>query len=69
MNEYVMTVLLENHRRELLDEARNEALARQLRGGREPWWHRLVRRSADAPDQRAGTSLNGHMAAPLMNAR
>ena len=69
MNEYVMTVLLENHRRELLDEARNEALARQVRGGREPWWRRLVRRSADAPVERAGTTLNGHMAAPVISAR
>jgi len=68
VNEYAMTVLLEDHRRELLAEAENEALARLYREGHEPWWRRLVRRSTDAPVDRT-TSLSGHLAAPpVMNA-
>jgi hypothetical protein len=69
MDEYVMTVLLEDHRRELLAEARNEALARQVLAGRKPWWRRLVRRSGDVPAEHAGTPLDAHMAAPVLNAR
>jgi hypothetical protein len=68
MNEYMTTFLAEDHRRELLAEARDEALARQFREGREPWWRRLSRRSADTPVDRP-TSLKGHMAAPVVSSR
>ena len=45
MNEYLTTFLAEDHRRELLAEARAEALAREARAGRPSWWHRLVHNS------------------------
>ena len=69
MNDFLTTVLVEEHRRELLEEARADALAREARAGRKPWWHRLFRRPADAPLQRAANSVNGHMAASLHSAR
>ena len=50
MNEYLTTVLAEEHRRELLAEARAEALAREARAGRPSWWRRLFARSAATPD-------------------
>ena len=56
MNEYLITVLAEDHRHELLAEARAEALAREATAGRPAWWHRLFRRSAGAPPKRAATS-------------
>lgn len=68
MNEYTTTFLAEDHRRELLAEARDEALARQFREGREPWWRRLGRRSADTPVDRL-TTLKAHMAAPVVSSR
>ena len=67
MNEYMTTFLAEDHRRELLAEARDE-LARQFGEGREPWWRRLGRRSADTPVDRP-TSLRAHMAAPVVSSR
>ena len=68
MNEYMTTFLAEDRRRELLAEARGEALARQFGEGREPWWRRLGRRSADTPVDRP-TSLRAHMAAPVVSSR
>ncbi len=52
MNEYLTTFLAEDHRRELLAEARADALAREALAGRPSWWHRLLhrvgRRAAEA---------------------
>ena len=57
MNEYLTTFLAEDHRRELLAEARADALAREALAGRPSWWHRLFTRSAGAPPKRAATSV------------
>ena len=46
MNEYLITTLGEEHRRELLAEAYSNGLARQAAAGRESWWHRVSRRAA-----------------------
>jgi hypothetical protein len=62
MNDFLTTALAEEHRRELLAEARAETLAHEALAGRKPWWHRLLRRSADSDPKRAATSVNGHMA-------
>ncbi len=61
MNEYLTTFLVEEHRRDLLAEARLEALAREARAGRPSWWHRLFARSTDAPTERtaAGEGPDG----------
>ena len=69
MNDYLTTVLVEEHRRELLEEARAEALAHEALAGRKPWWQRLFRRPADARPQGTATVVNGHMAASLHAAR
>jgi hypothetical protein len=63
VNEYLTTFLAEDHRRELLAEARAEALAREALAGRPSWWRRLLRRSADAPPKRVATS-GKHQPAP-----
>ena len=68
MNDFLITVLAEDHRRELLAEAHNEALAHEALAGRQPWWHRLFGRTADEPAQRPGSTVNGHMAAGLISA-
>ena len=69
MNEYLTTVLAEEHRRELLAEARAEALAREVRAGRPSWWRRLFARSEATPTERNGSAVNGHMAASLLTTR
>ena len=69
MNEYLTTVLVEEHRRELLAEARAEALAHEALAGRRRWWHRMSRRTTDDGAQRAVTTVNPHMAASLISAR
>ena len=69
MHDYLTTVLIEHHRRQLLAEARAEALAREARAGRTPWWHRLFRRSPDARPQSAAASVNGHPAATPITTR
>ena len=69
MNDFLTTILVEDHRRELLAEARAEALAHEALAGRKPWWHRLVRRTTDARPKPAATSVNGHMAASIISAR
>ena len=63
MNEYMTTVLAEDHRRELLAEARAEALAREALAGRPSRWHRLLHHSADASPKQVATSGKGHTAA------
>jgi hypothetical protein len=68
MNDYLTTVLVEEHRRELLEEARAEALAHEALAGRKPWWQRLFRRPAARPQDTA-TVVNGQMAASLHAAR
>ena len=45
MNEYLTTVLAEEHRQDLLAEARAEALAREALAGRPSWWRRVFARS------------------------
>jgi hypothetical protein len=69
VNDFLTTFLVEDHRRELLTEARADALAHEALAGRKPWWHRLVRRTTDAAPKPAATSLNGHMAASIISAR
>ena len=69
MNEYLTTVLAEEHRRELLAEARAEALACEALAGRPSWWRRVFARSAATPTQRDGAAVNGHMAASLLTTR
>ena len=66
MNDFLITTLAEDHRRELLAEARAEALAHEALAGRKPRWHRLFRRPADGRPKRATTTWNGHMAANLI---
>ena len=68
MNDFLTTILVEDHRRELLAEARAEALAHEALAGRKPWWHRLFR-PADGRPKRAATSVNGHTAASLISGR
>ena len=63
MHDYLTTVLIEHHRRQLLAEARAEGLAREALAGRKPWWHRLFRRFADARPESAPAPANGHPAA------
>jgi hypothetical protein len=46
MNEYLLTTLGEEHRRELLAEAYSNGLAREAAVGRETWWHRVSGRAA-----------------------
>ena len=58
MNEYLTTFLAEDHRRELLAEARAEALAREALAGRPSWWRRLFTRSAGASTEPTATSVN-----------
>jgi hypothetical protein len=69
MNDFLITVLAEDHRRELLTEARAEALAREALAGRQPWWQRLFGRSSDTAAQRSTAAVNGHMAASLISTR
>ena len=69
MNEYLTTVLAEEHRRELLAEARAEALAREALARRPSWWRRVFARSVTTPTQRNGAAVNGHMAASLLTTR
>ena len=70
MNEYLASVLAQEHRRELLAEARADALAREVLAGRPSWWRRLSTRSAHTPTEGAATSVNRrHMAASLMTTR
>ena len=69
MNEYLTTFLVEDHRRELLEEASLDTLAREARAGRPSWWHRLFTRSADAPTDRNAAAVNGHMAASVLTCR
>ena len=69
MHDYLATVLIEHHRRQLLAEARAEALAREARAGREPWWHRLFHRAADGRPASAAASVRGGKAATLVGTR
>lgn len=69
MNDFLITALAEDHRRELLTEARAEALAREALAGHRPWWQRLFGRNADASSSPAAAAVNGHMAASLTSAR
>ena len=69
MNDFLTTILVEDHRRELLAEARAEALAHEALAGRKPWWHRLFGRPADGRPKRTATSVNGHMAASHTSGR
>jgi hypothetical protein len=69
VNEYLTTFLAEDHRQELLAEARADALAREALASRPSWWRRRFARSADTPTEGAATSVNSHMAATLMTSR
>ena len=69
MNDFLITALAEDHRRELLTEARAEALAHEVLAGRKPWWQRLFGRTTDESAQSATAAVNGHMAAGLISAR
>jgi len=69
MNDFLITTLAEDHRRELLAEARSEALAREALAGRKPWWQRLFGRTTDASPPGAAAAVNGHLAAGLISAR
>jgi hypothetical protein len=69
MNDFLITVLAEDHRRELLAEARAEALAHEALAARRSWWYRLFHQTTEAPSQPAGTTVNNHMAAGLISAR
>ncbi len=46
MNEYLNTLLGEEHRSTLLAEARDNRLAREFAAGRETWWQRVSQRTA-----------------------
>ncbi len=46
MNEYLNTLLGEEHRNTLLAEARDNRLARDAAAGRQTWWHRVSERTA-----------------------
>ena len=51
MNEYLTTFLAEDHRQELLAEARADALAREALAGRPSWWRRRFAPSANTPTE------------------
>ena len=46
MNEYLITTLGEEHRRELLAEAYANGMAREATAGQQSWWHRMSGRAA-----------------------
>lgn len=63
MNEYLNTLLGEEHRSTLLAEARHNHLAREAAAGRETWWHRVSQRTAAwASDHRQGRQGRLHTA-------
>ena len=74
MHEYLMTILAEERRRELLAETRADTLAREARAGRPSWWQRRFARPAPDPTEPSAAEpdpavVNGHMAASLLTMR
>ena len=69
MNEYLTTFVAEEHRRDLLAEARADALAHEALADRPSWWRRLFTRSAGGSTEPTATSVNHHMAASVMTSR
>ena len=79
MHEYLMTILAEERRRELLAETRADTLAREARAGRPSWWQRRFVRPAPAPTEPSpvepdpgepiSAAVNGHMAASVLTMR
>ena len=69
MNDFLITALAEDHRRELLTEARAEALAHEALAGRRPWWQQLFGQSTATSSRSAAAAGNGHLTASPISAR
>jgi hypothetical protein len=48
-NDYLISILHEQRAHDLMAEAADERLARDLRGNGEPWWQKLLRPTRRRP--------------------